>query len=126
MNQILQNVLEKSDRWRFFLKYYQENLLRFSLLVMLTMLTTSLAFSQTQVSGTVEDPEGLPLIGVSVKVKGTSQGVATDLNGRFTIAFPNQSSIIEFTYISYLKQDVTVGNNSMLNVILESDVNAIL
>src|SRR5690606_17897150 len=125
MNQILQNVLDKSDKWRFCLKYYQENLLRFSLVVVLTILTSSLAFSQTQVSGTVEDPDGLPLVGVSVKVMGTTQGVATDPNGRFTISVPNQNSALEFTYMSYLKQEVTVGNNRTLNIVMEPDVQAL-
>lgn len=125
MNQILQNVLDKSNRLRFCLKYYRESLQRFSVLVVLTILTASLAFSQTQVSGTVKDPEGLPLIGVSVKVKGTSQGVATDLNGGFTIAVPNQNSVLEFTYISYLSQEVTVGNNRTLSVVLQPDVQAL-
>src|SRR5690606_13321159 len=74
------------------------------------------------VRGKVSDMQGEPLIGVSVKLKGTSQGVATGLDGSFTITIPSQNSILEFTYISFIRKEVVVGNNTTLNVVLQPDV----
>lgn len=77
------------------------------------------------VRGKVSDEQGEPLIGVSVKLKGTSQGVATDLDGNFTITIPGQNSILEFTYISFVRKEIVVGNNTTLNVVLQPDVQAL-
>lgn len=55
-----------------------------------------------QVSGVVlEEGTNEPLIGVSVKVKGTTVGAMTDLDGRYSIAIPSNSNTLEFSYIGY-------------------------
>ena len=70
--------------------------------------------------GQITDAQGETLPGVSIKVKGTNVGATTDIDGRFTINVPNASSVLVFTYIGYVTQEVTVGNRTTLNVKLEA------
>ncbi|MDO5607465.1 MAG: TonB-dependent receptor [Capnocytophaga sp.] len=75
---------------------------------------------QHTLSGTVTDAQGMPLPGVSVVVKGTTRGVATDFNGRYEIAV-SASEILEFSYLGYKTVEVTVGTSATLNVTLQED-----
>ncbi len=68
------------------------------------------------VKGQVTDTQGETLPGVSIKLKGTTIGATTDVDGRFTINVPNNSSVLVFTYIGYQTQEVTVGSRTTLNV----------
>lgn len=72
------------------------------------------------VSGTVKDTKGEPLIGVSVLVKGTTNGTVTDLDGKFTLKV-SAGDILEFSYIGYASQSVTVTNANSLNITLSED-----
>ena len=73
------------------------------------------------VSGVVTDAKGEPLIGVSVMVKGTSNGAATDANGNYTINNVTPQSVLVFSYIGFTTKEVTVGNQSAINVRLEDN-----
>ena len=72
------------------------------------------------VKGQISDTRGETLPGVSVKVKGTSTGTTTDLDGRFTINVSAKSSILVFTYIGYVTQEQTVNDRTTLNVKMEA------
>lgn len=72
------------------------------------------------VSGTVKDTNGEPLVGVSVLIKGISSGTVTDLNGNFSINV-SVGNILEFSYIGYTTQSVTILNANALNIILIED-----
>jgi TonB-linked SusC/RagA family outer membrane protein len=79
-----------------------------------------------QVAGRVtseESDEGIP--GVNVLVKGTSQGVVTDLNGDYTISVPSEESTLVFSFVGFLEKEVVVGSQTTINVVLESDVKAL-
>ena len=76
------------------------------------------------VSGTVKDTKGEPLIGVSVLVKGTTNGTVTDLDGKFTLK-ASAGDILEFSYIGYAPQSVTVTNANPLNITLSEDTQAL-
>ncbi len=87
----------------------------------LTVLTAgSLLAQNRQVSGTILSEDGTPLSGVTVILKGTSVGVISDGNGKFSIMAP-QNSTLTFSYLGYETKDVYVetGTNS-LEVILSS------
>ena len=74
------------------------------------------------VTGTVTDKtDGLPLPGVSVKVKGTTIGTSTGGDGRFTLRVPQENNTLVLTYIGYSTQEATIGSNSTVNVSLASD-----
>ncbi len=74
------------------------------------------------VTGTVTDKtDGLPLPGVSVKVKGTNIGTSTGGDGRFTLRVPQENNTLVLTYIGYSTQEATIGSNSTVNVSLLTD-----
>ena len=78
------------------------------------------AVQQTKkVSGVVNDAMG-PIIGASVKVKGTSTGVATDFDGKFSLSVkPNDVLVV--SYIGYVTKEVKVGNQSVISITLAED-----
>ena len=73
-----------------------------------------------QVAGTVTSPEGDPLIGVTVLVKGGTTGTSTDVNGHYTIDAPTQGTLT-FSYIGMKSLEVPVQNRTSINVTLEPD-----
>ncbi len=76
------------------------------------------------VTGKVTSSEdGLPLSGVGIKVKGTTTGAASDQNGNFSISVPGNSSVLVFTYLGFVTQEVTPGSRNAVNVTLVSDIN---
>ncbi len=78
------------------------------------------AVQQTKkITGTVSDAQG-PIIGASVVVKGTSNGVATDFDGNFTLSV-NQGQTVVISYIGYLTKEFKVDNRSKYDIILEED-----
>ncbi|PSR54722.1 TonB-dependent receptor [Adhaeribacter arboris] len=99
--------------------------LTLSLLIMLMPVFTS--FGQTasngkrSVTGTVTsavDNQGLP--GVSILVKGTNNGIASDVNGKFTIQAAD-NDVLVVSYIGFTSQEIAVGNKTTINVILRED-----
>ncbi len=77
--------------------------------------------ADVSVTGTVTDDRGEALPGVSVTVKGTSRGTTTDNTGRFQVAVPGSESVLIFSYIGYVRQEVAVGNRQSLTVSLAPD-----
>jgi TonB-linked SusC/RagA family outer membrane protein len=74
------------------------------------------------VSGRVLDAENSsPMPGVSVSVKGTSTGVITDADGNYAVEVPSETSVLVFSFVSYVPQEVTVGSQQAINISLESD-----
>ncbi len=67
-----------------------------------------------------ESGEGLP--GVSVVVKGTTKGTITDLDGAFSIGVPDGSAVLVFSFVGYASQEIIVGNNSVINISLSTDL----
>lgn len=78
------------------------------------------AFAQnTQVKGNVVDETGMPVIGASVIVKGTTVGIVTDFDGNFTLEVPADGKELEISYIGMEKQTVKVAPN--ISVVLKND-----
>ncbi|WP_229244148.1 TonB-dependent receptor [Emticicia sp. CRIBPO] len=81
-------------------------------------------YSQTKtVTGTVTDNAGEALPGVSVLVKGTSSGTASDAKGNFSIGVPSKSSTLVFSFVGMVSKEVVVGSQSKINVTLSADEN---
>lgn len=76
--------------------------------------------AQSTISGTVTDKTGEPIIGASVIVKGTSEGVATDLDGKFSVKAKAGQEIV-ISSIGYKSQTIKVGATQNLDVVLEED-----
>jgi TonB-dependent starch-binding outer membrane protein SusC len=94
-----------------------------SLFILLFVATTAMAQNRT-ITGTVTSKEdGLPLPGVSVKVKGSNIGVSTGANGRFSLSAPASATVLEFSSIGYVAQSVAIGSGNVVNVALLQDSN---
>lgn len=92
-------------------------------LVMMLSVAGSL-FAQRTVEGTVTDAEsGEILIGVTVLIKGTTTGVATDINGRYRLvsAQLTASSVIVYSYIGYITMEQIPGSRTVIDVKLNTD-----
>src|SRR5690606_16038424 len=74
-----------------------------------------------EIRGTVLDENGEPLIGVSILEKGTSNGTVTDLDGRFTIEVIDANSVLVFSYVGFERQEITVNNQSEINISMVAD-----
>ncbi|MEB2780986.1 TonB-dependent receptor [Algoriphagus sp. C2-6-M1] len=101
-----------------FMKNIYKNL---SALLVLLVLTGAAAFAQKTVTGTVTDEFDLGLPGVSILVKGTTTGTATDIDGRFSLSVPNDQSTLVFSFIGYGKVEQVVGNRSVIDLKLMPD-----
>ncbi len=77
------------------------------------------------VSGNVVDETGLPVIGVNVKVKGTTIGAITDLDGNFTLKGVPQNAVLVVSYVGYKEQEIKVGTQSQLSIKLQEDTELI-
>ncbi|MCY1718862.1 SusC/RagA family TonB-linked outer membrane protein [Prolixibacteraceae bacterium Z1-6] len=69
------------------------------------------------------EPQGLP--GVTVVVKGTTNGVVTDINGNFQLEVPDQYAVLSFSFIGFQSQEVPLNGKASLNVVMATDVRSI-
>ena len=92
-----------------------------TLLVLLTI--GAQAFAQSSVSGKVTDKTGDPLVGVNVLVKGTTTGTMTELDGSWSLPDVKSGAVLVFSSIGYATQEVTVGSQKLINVVLTDDSN---
>ena len=93
-------------------------------LVVIGGLTSSLYAQNRTVSGVVKDDSGEALMGAFVVQEGTSNGVSTDLDGRYTITLPDNSVNLQFQFIGYVTKTVTVpADQRVLDVVLAPDTN---
>ena len=74
------------------------------------------------ISGTVKDGNGEPLIGATVRVKGSSTGTVTDIDGNYTLNVPANAEL-EISYIGFIDQQIHVGNKTNYNIILKENAN---
>ncbi len=75
--------------------------------------------ANVNVKGTVKDASGEPLIGVSILVKGTTNGTVTDIDGNFNLNAP-KGAVLEISYVGYVTQTISVTGSS-INVVLKED-----
>ncbi|CAL1519691.1 TonB-dependent receptor [Chitinophaga sp. MM2321] len=90
-----------------------------------TAVTPESPLQNRKVTGSVTDEKGQPLLGVSIKLKGTSIGVVTDATGKFSLTVPGDNSVLVFSYIGYITQEVAVQNNSTVNVSLKEQTSSL-
>ncbi len=86
-------------------------------------LVVSYAYAQndTKINGVVKDEKGLPLPGVTILIKNTSQGTTTNTNGAFSInASPN--STLVFSFLGFSTQEIQVDGRTTINITLKEDV----
>lgn len=73
------------------------------------------------ITGIVQDTNKEPMIGVSVMVKGTTNGTVTDIDGNYSLSVQGSKSVLVFSFVGYVTKEVTVGSQKTINVTLAED-----
>lgn len=79
----------------------------------------------SNIKGSVKDEKGAPLPGVSIVVKGTQRGSLSDTDGNFEVSIPDGEHTIIFSFVGYLSQEIPVGNQSTMDIVLKDDLKAL-
>ncbi|WP_461532909.1 SusC/RagA family TonB-linked outer membrane protein [Sinomicrobium sp.] len=77
-------------------------------------------FAQS-VEGTVVDEEGVPLPGVNIVIRGTTQGTSSDFDGNYVLQNVPENAVLEFSYIGFKTQEIRVDGKTTINVTMASD-----
>jgi TonB-linked SusC/RagA family outer membrane protein len=100
----------------------------FLLLWLVLCASISLALAQTRaITGVVKGSDGETLPGVTVVLKGTTNGASTGINGDYTINVPtdSKSATLRFSFVGFVSQEIAVGDKTAINVTLVSDVQSL-
>ena len=99
---------------------------RIALFLLIMVLSAGFVYAQEKtITGTVTAEGEGPLPGVNVTVQGTTIGAITGLDGSFSLKVPGPSSVLVFSSVGYLTQQATVGTQTVINIVIESDVRAL-
>lgn len=92
------------------------------LLLSVMVLSLQIVIAQTgQLTGKVSDPLGGGLPGVSVSLKGTTQGTFTDGNGNYSLNVNSKNGVLVFSSIGYLRREEVIGTRTQINISLAED-----
>lgn len=80
---------------------------------------------QTNITGTVTDPNGAPLPSVTITEKGTNNGTLTDFDGNFSIEVQSSSSVLVFSYVGLKSIERAVGANTTMDIVMEEDAQSL-
>ena len=75
-----------------------------------------------RISGTIKDPEGNTLPGVTIIVKGTTVGTISDNLGKFTIDVPDNSNILLFSHVGFITQEIDISNTTNIDLVMKADL----
>lgn len=108
------------------MRAYLQRLYFYSFMLLLGLSFSHMSFAQERsVSGTVTSDEEGALPGINILVKGTTQGTVTDIEGNYRISVPDNESVLVFSAVGYTTEEITVGNQSTINVLLLPDVQSL-
>ncbi|WP_230981464.1 SusC/RagA family TonB-linked outer membrane protein [Echinicola salinicaeni] len=82
----------------------------------------SVVFERTVRGVVTSAVDGQAIPGATISIKGTTTGTATDIDGAFSITVPNDEAILIFSFVGYKAQEIMVGNQSIIEVVLEEDL----
>ena len=97
------------------------NLMKGILSMFFGILCLGVSAQNINVSGTVIDTYGEPLVGVTIQLQGTAVGTVTDIEGNFTLANVAPNAVLEVSYVGMKTQLVNVNGRRTLNITLEDD-----
>lgn len=98
----------------------------FTSLFVILLLVTSVSAQQRTVTGIVKGKDdGLELLGVNIKIKGSTSVTQSGLKGQYSIRIPGDNAVLVFTYIGYTTQEVVVGKRSVVNVSMSPDAKSL-
>jgi TonB-linked SusC/RagA family outer membrane protein len=96
----------------------------FLLLIAILGSTAAVSYSQYQqgtISGTVTDETGQPLPGVTVIIKGTTQGTVTNANGEYTLINLPDEATLSFSFVGFATKDVEISGQTKIDIVLLED-----
>lgn len=90
--------------------------------VILMLFSSTMTFAQqNELTGKITDENGNGLPGATILIKGTSDGTTSDIDGNYTLSVPD-GAVLTLNYVGYTSQEITVGNQSIIDVQLVADV----
>lgn len=106
-------------------KLYSRKYMRIAafLLMAVFMVFSHGAFAQQKnISGKVSDPSSAPIPGATIVVKGTTIGTVTSMDGSYQLSVPADATILVFSYVGMVSQEVSIGTQTTINISLQPDV----
>lgn len=91
------------------------------LFIILWTFSLSIFAQNIAVKGIVTNAEGEPLIGVTVRIEGTSTGTITDIDGNYTFPSIPSNAVLEISYVGMISQTIPVNGRTTINIVLEED-----
>jgi TonB-linked SusC/RagA family outer membrane protein len=102
------------------IKLYLRRIRNFSVSLFLFCSLFATAQTPIQITGRITLSDGTPAIGVSVMVKGASNGISSNSEGRYQIMAPDNSTLV-FSQVGSIKQEISVNNRNVINVVMEEE-----
>ncbi len=94
---------------------------KIAILLLFCCIQLTLFAQEREVTGSVTDPDGEPLPGVNIVIKGTTRGAITDFDGNYTL-MAGDNDVLIYSFIGYASQEVTIGSQSEINIVLAADL----
>ena len=95
-------------------------------LILLVVLMTGMAFAQQKtITGKVTDVNGSSIPGVSVILKGTTTGVTTNNDGKYSLTSSADAKILIFSFVGMRTQEVSIGNKTVIDVVLTDEITGV-
>ena len=98
----------------------KKNIILSTLILLMSWVSIAQNRTITGIVSTFEDEQTLP--GVTVMIKGTATGTTTDFEGRYKLTGVVQATVLVFSFVGYIPQEIIVGEQQMINVALKSDI----
>ena len=77
------------------------------------------------ITGRITDENGNPFLGVTIIIKGTTLGTTSDTDGKYIIEVPDANSVLAYSFVGYLVEEIAVGNRSVIDISMNPDVIAL-
>jgi len=102
----------------------QRSLARWVSFILLCVLFTQNAFSQTKtITGKVSDDKGAPIQGATITAKGTSAGASSKADGTYSITIPGTATVLSFSSVGFTAREITIGSQTSIDVSLVASQN---
>ena len=89
---------------------------RIILLTLLSLVAITFGYAQRTITGIVSDQKGEPMVGASVIVKGTTKGMVTDIDGKFSLEVPEGANTLVFSFAGYQTKEVSLGASNVIDL----------
>lgn len=90
-------------------------------IIVLSFMFTLVAQAQVSISGNIKDNDGIPLPGVNILEKGTSNGAISDMDGNYTIEVSSKESTLVFSMVGMISQEILVGEQTIIDISFSVD-----